>query len=379
MTLYILAMAFALAVLPITAHAQSPAVTAPKAAQPPTPEQLRALVEQAAVREAQQGSAARRIGDLHASFMETARIDTVGLTVLREDLDHIAQATSKQDLAELYGQGNFIYVPFRVDVRADPNRARQHAVAVSQSGLDLHEREPYVATDPRSVEVREKFVMFLAKMLALVDATDSRARAEKILAFETAIAQASRPRDQENDDKGQTRAWTQAELTAHAPGFDWGAYFASNGVPAQTPLLVSQPDVVRDVAKVLEQTELDVLKDHLVFSLICTWGWAGTLPQSVYDLQFDFYGRVRRGATEQPDRGKRAYDFVRRTLPADLERLAQGAEAANVATDGPEIRRDDVYGNAKRAHAWNWQRQLARLRPPALGRDAPAPPASKER
>ena len=359
MVLLVLALVVAVGVVLGAAYVHPLSAATPEHA--PTPAQLRALVEQAGARSAPEGSAARRIGDLHASFMETARIDALGLAPLRADLDRIARATSKQDIARLYGQGNFIYVPLRVDVQADPKQQGRFVLAVSQSGLDLHEREPYLATDSRSVEVREKFVVFLAKMLDLVDPKDSRVRAEEILAFETAVATISRPEDQARDDKAATRLWTQAALAAHAPGFDWSAYFDSNGVPADVPLLVAQPDVIREVAAVIDRTELDVLKDHLAFSLICTWGWAGALPQSIFELQFDFYGRVRRGATAPPERGQRAFDFVRRVLPEDLDRLAQGGKAADAVTSGPEIRRDDVFGNAKRAHAWNWQRELAHL------------------
>jgi hypothetical protein len=351
MTLHFLAMALALAVLPITAHAQSPAATAPKAAQAPTPKQLRALVEQAALRQAPEGTPTRRIGDLHASFMDTARIDALGLTLLRGELERIAEAADKQDIGELYGQGNFIYVPFRVDVRPDSTRAGRYAVAVSQSGLDLHEREPtWPRTRTRSRCARSSSCSWRRCWNSWTRRTARRGRRRSSPSRRPSPGPAGPRTKSATTRRKRTRGRRPSWLHMHQ---------------ASTGRRTSPPTACR--------------RTRRCWSLICTWGWMGALPQSVYDLQFDFYGRVRRGATEQPERGRRAYDFVRRALPVDLERLAQGSEAASAPTDGPDIRRNDVYGNAKRAHAWNWQRQLARLRPTAPERDAPAPSASKEK
>jgi putative endopeptidase len=315
-----------------------------------------------------QGSALQRVRDMYASYMDTARIDSLGLKPLKEDLQKIAKASSKRDIAALYGQGNFIYAPFRVDVKPDTSSGSGPVVAISQSGLDMQTRAPYVDMDAKSVEVRTKYVEMVDRLLALVDEKDSRTRAEQILSFETEIAKVSRPEAQESDQAGAKNMWMLSELRQQAPKFEWDAYLKSNRTPEWAKLLVGQPDVIRNVARVVDETDLRVLKDHLAFSLICTWGWPGLLPQSVFDVQFDFYGRARRGATKQTERRTRAFTLLSQSLPRDLEALdrmlldARSELPDSVAvTDGPRILRHDAYGNAKRAHVWNWERQMGSL------------------
>jgi putative endopeptidase len=324
------------------------------------------LIQNAATKKAPTGSPAQRVGDLYAGFMDTVRVNSLGLEPLREDLMKINNASTKKDIAVLYGLGNFIYVPFRLDIIRNPNDSTRYVAAITQSGLDMHDPQPYLSMEPKAVEVREKFVVFLSKMLALVDSTNSLARAQKILELETAVAKVARPKDEAADAKKQTETWTLAQLIERAPGFDWAAYLESNQIDPSTPLFISQPDVIKGVAAVMEKTSLETLKDHLVFSIICTWGWYGALPQSIFALQFDFYGRTRRNDNNPPTRLQQAYNFVTQRLASDVDALYQvhlGKSSADptAPTPGPEIRRDDVYGNGKRIHFWNWERRRTRL------------------
>jgi predicted metalloendopeptidase len=246
----------------------------------------------------------------------------------------------------------------------------------------MHDAEPYLAMDAHAVEVREKFVVFLSKMLDLFDSSDSLKRAREILGFETAIARVVRTTQGRYDGGRPAERLARDQLSAAAPGFDWVAYLDSNGIDVETPVLIRRPDVIRGVARVIDETDLRILKDHLAFSLICTWAWAGALPQSIFDLQFDFYGRTRRGATQQPDRWTRAYRFLNRTVGEDLGAVYASrhvpAAARTPRREGPEIRRDDVYGNAERAHFWNWRRELARLDHAVEAREWPLDPVELE-
>jgi putative endopeptidase len=325
-----------------------------------------AMIQDLASKKSPPGTAAQRVGDLYTGFMDSVRINSLGLEPLREDLARIAAAKSKKDIAVLYGQGNFIYVPFAFNVVRDPTDSTRHVGAIVQSGLDMHDSEPYLSMEPKAVEVRDKFVIFLSKMLALVDSTNALERARRILAFETAIARIARPNDGTADAEKVRQTITVAELSKEAPRFDWTAYLESNKVDPSTRLLVSQPDVIREVAAVIDSTSLETLKDHLTFSIICTWGWYGALPQSIFALQFDFYGRTRRGNNNPPTRLQQAYNFVSQRLATDVEALYQaqlgkGSSDLSSPTPGPEIRRDDLYGNGKRMHFWNWEQRRSRL------------------
>ncbi len=361
-------------------------------------QRMKSAVEQASAKKQPGGSPEKLVTDMYVSFSDTVLINSLGLKPMQADLDRMERVKSKKEIAELYGQGNFIYNPLRTDVDIDPSDPTKYIVSISQSGLEL-EKQEYLGSDEKSVQMREHFVELLSKMVELTAKTDVRARAQKILEFETEIAKVS------SQQRNPTR-WTRAELIRNAPGIDWDAYLASNGLGDYSgQILVAQPEVIVGVAKAIETTDLQVLKDHLAFSLICTWGWAGVLPQSIYDIQWDFYGKYRQGRPNQPDRWTRTFSFLNRTLPDEMGRLyvakhfttadkaavekqlpavltavktKLGENAKNI--DGIaieigyptkrannsklDIRTDDLYGNAKRAHQRNWQREVDRLNAP---------------
>jgi putative endopeptidase len=361
-------------------------------------QRMKVIVEEQAGKKHPAGSPEQVVADMYASFSDTAKIDSLGLKPMKKDLDRIAAVKTKKEIAELYGQGNFIYNPLFTDIRLDSADPTRFAVGIMQSGLELSKGQ-YLGTDEKSVQMREKFVEFLTKIVEMTADKDFRARAEKILQFEADIAKVSGL-------QAKPARWTREELSKNAPGVDWGAYLKSNGLDGyQGTFIIDEPETITGVAKVIETTDLQALKDHLAFSLICTWGWAGVLPQSIYDIQWDFYGKYRQGQAQQPDRWRRAYNFLNRTVPNELGQLyaAKGFTAADKAAvekelpnvlsavktklgekagsiDGVtieigfsakqsnnsklEIIKDDLYGNAKRAHARNWQREVAQLSAP---------------
>ncbi len=65
---------------------------------------VRAIIEDVAAGSPEPGSDAQRIGDLYASFMDTDRIEALGITPLTPLLDEIAAATDKAGLAAALGR-----------------------------------------------------------------------------------------------------------------------------------------------------------------------------------------------------------------------------------------------------------------------------------
>ena len=64
---------------------------------------------------------------------------------------------------------------------------------LDQGGLGLPERDYYFRKDPKSAELRQKYVAHVAKMFELigVPAAEAKQKAERIMAMETELAKGS--------------------------------------------------------------------------------------------------------------------------------------------------------------------------------------------
>src|SRR5215831_20821152 len=114
---------------------------------------VRAIAEAAAAgaATASAGSDTQRIGDFYLSFMDTARIEAVGLEPLRTELARIGAIDSQEAL--LAGMGHFqtlaVRAPLEVYVEIDPDRPDRHITALWQAGIALPDRVYYLEDTPR--------------------------------------------------------------------------------------------------------------------------------------------------------------------------------------------------------------------------------------
>jgi predicted metalloendopeptidase len=87
------------------------------------------LIDEAAKADAPPGSNARKIADLHHSFMDEAAIEAKGLAPLRPQLDAIAAIRDKHALARALGES------LRADVDAPAGRVRGREISVAHSKM----------------------------------------------------------------------------------------------------------------------------------------------------------------------------------------------------------------------------------------------------
>ncbi len=374
---------------------------------------VREIIEQAAAGHPAQGTPEQKIGDYYASFMDQAAIEANGLTPLRADLERIAAATSKRDIATLFGTPGF-QSTFEIGLGPDLKNPDAYAVSIGQGGLGLPDRDYYLKDDPQLKAIRAKYVDYVAAMLELAGIADAKRKAQHIMAFETGIARASWPIEKRRDVEAEYNPRTMAQVREYARGFDWPAFMSSAGVGARKDVIIGELTAVRDIAKLVGVTPLPTLKDYLTFHHLDAN--APYLPKKFDTARFGFYGVTMRGQPKQRDRWKRGVAavngalgeqvaqvyvakyfppsskakmqvLVRNLLDALSERIdaltwmtpqtrtrAHDKLATFVAKIGYpdkwkdysalEVRRDDLIGNVRRASLWEWHRQVARLDEP---------------
>jgi putative endopeptidase len=281
----------------------------------------------------------QKVGDYFASCMDTAAIDALGLKPVEGELAKINALKTRADVVAAIGAlhhengGSFF---FGSGTGQDSLDASLVIVQVGAGGLGLPDRDYYLKTDPKSVKLREQYVAYIERLLALggESAEQAKADAEATLRIETALAKASLTRVQRRDPHNTYHVMTIAQLGEIAPAFAWGHYFTQQGAPGVTKLNVSQPEFMKAVQAELADEPVDALRGYLRFHLLTAA--APSLAHPFEQADFDFYSKTLRGTPEMPPRWKtctRAVDrnlgealgqeFVRRTFSADTKAKTQ--------------------------------------------------------
>ncbi|HEX8697012.1 MAG TPA: M13 family metallopeptidase [Longimicrobium sp.] len=277
-------------------------------------EAMRQIVERAAASRGAPGSREQKVGDLYLSFMDTARIEQLGLQPLQADLARIRGVTSKAQLPALFAGLARIGVgyPFGFGVSTDQKQSTQYTVYVSQTGLGLPDRDYYLQANERFQALRDAYVGYMETLLRLAGEQDPAGKARAVLAFETELAQRQWERTRNRDRNATYNRMTLAELRARAPGFDWAAWLREAGVQGVESVVVRQPSYLAGADSVLAATPLETLKAYETVRLLDSA--APFLPRAFAEASFQFRGRTLSGQQEQRPRWKRGVGVVEGAL-----------------------------------------------------------------
>jgi putative endopeptidase len=278
------------------------------------------LIEEAAKANAHAGSNVRKIAELYNSYMDAGAIEAKGLAPLRPHLDAIAAIHDKRELARALGESlrsdvdalnntNF-HTPnlFGLWVAPGFNDYEHYNAYLLQGGLQLPDREYYLADSDRMRDIRTKYRAHISNMLKLAGFTDTDVRAGQVFDLEHAIAEKHISLAENEDIHKANNTWKQADFVAKAPGLDWAEYFLSAGLAKQTSFIVWQPTAFAGESALVASTSLDTWKDWLAFHLI--EAYANVLPKAFSDERFSFFGKTLTGTSEQRPRWQRGVDLV---------------------------------------------------------------------
>ena len=141
----------------------------------------------------------QKIGDYYAACLNTDLIDKKGLAPIEPllaEIDGLSDGMrGKLALPTLIGklQRLGIGVFFGFGEQQDFKDATKQIALVSQGGLGLPEKDYYLRTGAKDIEIRKQYEEHIAKMLTLSGTPEEKAKkdATAILAFETALAKGS--------------------------------------------------------------------------------------------------------------------------------------------------------------------------------------------
>jgi endothelin-converting enzyme/putative endopeptidase len=266
----------------------------------------------------------QKVGDYYASYMDEAGIEAKGTAPLKADLARIAAIKDKTALAGVLG-GNLradvdalnatdFYTDNVLGLWASPafDDTTKYAPFLLQGGLGMPDRQYYVGDSASMQEARTKYQAHIARILTLGGIADAEAKAARIMALETKLAQASGSRADSADVQKANNSWTPADFVAKAPGLDWKTFFAAAGLSNQPRFIVWHPTMVTGLGKVAADESLDTWKDYLTFHLLDHY--SNLLPKAFVDERFAFYGTALQGTPQLAARWKRGVNSTNAVL-----------------------------------------------------------------
>jgi putative endopeptidase len=151
------------------------------------------------------------------------------------------------------------------------------------------------------------------------DDVQSAAKAKSVIALETDLAKSSRKLEELRDPYTNYNKYAIAKLGTLSPGINWPAYLAQMNVKNVDSVIVGQPGFFKALDRVLNTTDMQVLRDYMAFHVARTY--ASYLSKPFVDANFEFYSRTIRGAQEQRPRWRRALDAEESAIGEALGQL----------------------------------------------------------
>ena len=273
---------------------------------------LRQILEEAANPAPGRDATTQKIGDYYAACMDEKAIDNRGLAALQPELDRIANLSGKDQLAgamahlHRIGSGPL----FGFSSGQDFKDSTAVVAQLDQGGLGLPDRDYYLRDDPKSVELRQKYVAHVARMFELAgDQPDTaKARAAAVMRIETDLAKASLDRVSRRDPEKIYHPMKKPDLAQIGGEFQWAAYFTGSGAPQFQTVVVSWPEYFKAAVAEIQSVSLDDWKTYLTWHLLHSE--AALLPTAFTKESFDFFSKTLSGAEEMRPRWKRCTEFT---------------------------------------------------------------------
>ncbi|HEX2139772.1 MAG TPA: M13-type metalloendopeptidase, partial [Woeseiaceae bacterium] len=254
-------------------------------------------------------------------WLDVERANALGVKPREPLLERIEALEDFDDVVAFFGATNELGLdaPFQLFIDQDVKQPERYAIVTWQSGLGLPDRDYYFDETERGQELRDEYVQYVEKLMALSGYQDSKGAAERIMALETRFAGHHWDKVVNRDANKRYNKVTDAELTRMLSNFDLDAYFEGVGTGRQDYVIVSQPSYMQAVNEIAPKIEMSIWKEYLRLQALTSY--ADYLSKDFVDADFDFYGRTLQGREEQQPRWKRAVDSINGNLGELLGQL----------------------------------------------------------
>src|SRR5258705_4254533 len=268
---------------------------------------VRAIVEDSAKDPAANGRLGQQIGDLYASWMDESTVEKLGAEPLKPYLARIAAVKTRGQLVDLFAEPGFDS-PIGLYIDADLKDPTRYTVHAGQGGLGMPNRDYYLLEGAKYDGYRKAYRDYIVEIERQAGIGNAEAKADRIIALETAIARIHWTPEQSRDVEKSYNPMTRAQLRAFAPQLDWDRALTKTGLGKVDRVVIGQKSAIQAEAKLFASVPLDTWKDWTAFHFVS--GNAQFLSKAFDDANFNFYSKTLRDVPSQRARWKRGVDRV---------------------------------------------------------------------
>jgi putative endopeptidase len=285
--------------------------------------QLNELVKETAAKKNEKGTIADKTATLFNLGMDTVRIEKQGIKPLTPYFEEIEKIASNDDVEIEIGKfHNYGFSAlFGFYGSTDAKNSSMVIAQLSQGGIGMPDRDYYLNEDPRSKDLREKYLIYIEKLFVLLgdDQTKAKQEAQTIMNIETRLAKASMTRLEQRDPHKTYNKLSSKALTELSPAFNWNRYFISQGVGDPGEVNINQPKFITEVSAVIKEVPVEQWKVYFRWNLINNT--ASYLSDDFVNAKFDFYGRAMSGTEQMRPRWKRVLGVTSEALSEAIGQL----------------------------------------------------------
>ena len=308
---------------------------------------LQKLCENAAKTEAAKGTVEQQVGDLYKSGMDTVKIEQLGFTPVKADLDAVNSLPDDkammQWIAGQYTMGNDYLFGF--GVQPDDKNASRMISAFNQGGLGLPDKDYYFKADDKSREIRTQYGNYITTLFTLTgdDASTAAKNAATVIAAETEIANGHFDNIELRDPQKNYNKLAPADLVKLAPAINWNEVFKTMKI-GQDSLLVGQIKFFKNLNTIVTKLPIANWKQYLRFHIINNA--APYLNRPFADANFGFFHRTLSGQQQPQPRSERMAALVDRSIGESLGQLY----VKKYFTDDASKRMKDLVNNLQQVY-----------------------------
>ena len=274
-----------------------------------TEQQVKDIIEHATRNPAAPDQA--KLGALYSSFMDTERLEALGIAPLADILATIDSAQDHRDVIALFGSLRPLAVatPIAIYNETDGDNPDRMLAYLAQDGLGLPDRDYFLKDNEQLETARSAYKQHIANMFTLVGWLEGERWAAVIFDIEYAIAEvhwsstASRDRERMYQNK-----FTLVEANDLTPGIDWDTFLAAARVPLVEPIVLMQDTYFPALGKLVVNIGVADWQQYLKFKVLKAY--ARYLTSAIVAENFAFEGKALRGQEEQTPRWKRGTRLV---------------------------------------------------------------------
>lgn len=254
------------------------------------------------------GSDVQKIADMYRAFMDTLRIERLGLKPLQSYIGRIEGIKTLDDWAQVNGEMQKIGVSsvLGIYVDADDRNSRMNAVKWVQSGLSLGEKGFYSSRDDMMKNIRNEFVSHVDRMISISGKQEADA-GKRMLKFETALAAIQLSNVETRDPVKTYNKISTEKLETLVKNFSLKKFSEAQDILSDT-VIVQNTNYIKNLSKLLNSESLSNLKLYTYYKLLIAY--SNYLPKAYKDEKFAFYGKIKGGIKEQKKRDIQAVDIT---------------------------------------------------------------------